>query len=96
MPRVSFTPQLQRFLDAPPAAVAAATVREALDAVFAANPRLRGYILDEHGRLRKHVTVFVGDAALGDRVGLADAVGADTEVYVMQALSGGADARRRT
>lgn len=93
MPRVSFTPQLQRFLDAPPAEVAGATVREALDAVFAGNPRLRGYVVDEHGRLRRHVTVFVGDTALVDRAGLADAVGADTEIYVMQALSGGA-ARR--
>lgn len=93
MPRVSFTPQLQRFLDAPPAEVAGTTVREALDGVFAGNPRLRAYVLDEHGRLRQHVTVFVGDAALADRIGLADAVGADTEIYVMQALSGGA-ARR--
>jgi molybdopterin synthase sulfur carrier subunit len=89
MPRVSFTPQLQRFLDAPPADVAGTTVRAALDAVFAANPRLRGYIVDEHGRLRKHVTVFVGDQPLVDRDGLGDALGADTEVFVMQALSGG-------
>ena len=89
MPRVSFTPQLQRFLDAPPAEVAGATVRAALDAVFAGNPRLRGYIVDEHGQLRKHVTVFVGDRPLTDREGLGDALDADTEVFVMQALSGG-------
>ncbi|MGD9905524.1 MAG: MoaD/ThiS family protein [Vicinamibacterales bacterium] len=96
MPRVSFTPQLQRFLDAPPAEVAGATVRDALEAVFAGNPRLRGYVLDEQGRLRRHMTVFVGDTALIDRVGLADAVAADTEIYVLQALSGGAGARQRT
>ena len=89
MPRVAFTPQLQRFLDAPPQAVAGGTVREALDAVFAGNPRLRGYIVDEHGRLRKHVTVFVGDRALVDRDTMSDAVGADTEIFVLQALSGG-------
>ena len=89
MPRVSFTPHLQRFLDAPPADVAGTTVGAVLDAVFAANPRLRGYIVDEHGRLRKHVTVFVGDQPLVDRNGLGDALGADTEVFVMQALSGG-------
>ena len=89
MPRVSFTPHLQRFLDAPPADVAGTTVAAVLDAVFAANPRLRGYIVDEHGRLRKHVTVFVGDQPLVDRDGLGDALGADTEVFVMQALSGG-------
>ena len=49
MPRVAFTPHLQRFLDAPPHQVAGTTVREALDAVFAGNPRLRGYIVDEPG-----------------------------------------------
>jgi sulfur-carrier protein len=91
MPRVSFTPQLQRFLDAPPLSVEGATVREALDAVFAGNLRLRGYVLDENGQLRKHVTVFVGDQVLVDRVGLTDAVGPDTEIFVLQALSGGAE-----
>lgn len=96
MPRVSFTPQLQRFLDAPAAEVAGATVRAALDAVFAGNPRLRGYIVDEHGRLRTHVTLFVGDHAVVDRAGLSDAVDADTEIFVMQALSGGAGDTKET
>lgn len=90
MPRVTFTPQLQRFLDAPPASVPGATVREALDAVFAGNARLRGYIVDEHGQVRKHVTVFVAGAPLADRTMLTDPVGDDTEIFVMQALSGGA------
>ena len=89
MPRVAFTPQLQRFLDAPPQHVTGTTVREALDAVFAQNPRLRGYILDEAGHVRKHVSVFVGDASLVDRTGLGDTVGDDTEIFVLQALSGG-------
>jgi molybdopterin synthase sulfur carrier subunit len=96
MPRVSFTPQLQRFLDAPAADVAGATVREALDAIFAGNPRLRGYIVDEHGRLRQHVTLFVGDRAVGDRTGLSDPVDTDTEIFVLQALSGGAGDTRET
>ena len=89
MPRIAFTPQLQRFLDAPAQLTPGTTVREALDAVFAANPRLRGYIVDEHGRLRTHVTVFVGEAAIRDRAAMADPIGADTEIFVMQALSGG-------
>ncbi|MGE0814191.1 MAG: MoaD/ThiS family protein [Vicinamibacterales bacterium] len=95
MPRVAFTPQLQRFLDAPPRVVDGGTVRQALEAVFTANPRLRGYILDEHGRLRKHVTVFVDDAALADREGLSDTVGPEDDIYVLQALSGGASGARR-
>lgn len=89
MPRVAFTPHLQRFLDAPPATVSGATVAEVLEQVFATNPRLRGYVLDEHGRVRQHVAVFVGETPLADRVTLADAVQPETEVFVLQALSGG-------
>ncbi len=95
MPRIAFTPHLQRFLDVPPATVTGATVREALDDVFATNPRLRGYVLDEHGRVRQHVTVYVGDAPLADRETLADAVAPDTEIFVLQALSGGGGPSRQ-
>ncbi|HXG89225.1 MAG TPA: hypothetical protein VNJ02_12880 [Vicinamibacterales bacterium] len=67
MARVAFTPHLQRFLDAPPRTVTAATVAAALEQVFAENPRLRGYVLDEHGVVRQHVTVFVGDTPVRNR-----------------------------
>lgn len=89
MPRVAFTPHLQRFLDAPPRDVAADTVGAALEAVFTANPRLRGYVLDDAGRVRAHVTIFVNDRPLVDRARLSDAVAGDTEIFVLQALSGG-------
>jgi hypothetical protein len=89
MPRVTFTPHLQRFLDAPPRDVPGSTVAEALEHVFGENPRLRHYVLDERGAVRQHVTVFVGDAPAVDRVRLSDPVGSDTEIFVLQALSGG-------
>jgi hypothetical protein len=89
MPKVSFTPHLQRFADCPDRRVEAATVREALDAAFALSPKLRGYVVDEHGALRKHIAVFVDGKPIEDRTGLRDAVGPESEVYVLQALSGG-------
>jgi len=89
MPRVVFTENLQRHVACPPADVPGRTVREVLDAAFAANPRARGYVLDERGELRRHMIVFVDGAVVGDRVGLSDPVPAGGEVYVMQALSGG-------
>jgi molybdopterin synthase sulfur carrier subunit len=89
MPHVIFTPQLQRFLDAPPREVAATTVAGALARVFADNPRLKRYILDDHGQVRTHVAVFVGGARVKDRRRLTDAVTADAEIFVLQALSGG-------
>lgn len=89
MLRVFFTPQLQRFLDAPPQEVEAGSAREALEAVFAANPRLRGYVLDERGALRKHVTVFLGGRRVREEAELEERLPEGTEVSVMQALSGG-------
>jgi hypothetical protein len=64
-------------------------VREVLDRVFADNPRLRGYVVDERGVLRKHMSIFVDGAQIVDRERLSDPVGPATELYVMQALSGG-------
>lgn len=89
MTQVSFTENLRRHVECPPVAVSGATVREVLDAVFAENPRLRGYILDDQGRVRRHVNVFINGDMVADRVRLTDAVGPRDEVFVFQALSGG-------
>lgn len=89
MPTVSFTSALQRFLVAPPTQVPADTVGNALAAVFAARPALRGYVLDDQGALRRHIAIYVNGTLLRDRVHLSDPIGPDDEVYVFQALSGG-------
>ena len=89
MPRVVFTPNLERHIAAPPKDAEGATVRQVLESVFADNPRLKGYVLDDQGRLREHMSVFVDGHAVRDRVGLSDPVPEDSEVYVLQALSGG-------
>ncbi len=95
MPRVTFTPQLERFLDVPPVVVSGDTVDAALASVFTDNPRLRGYILDDHGRLRRHINVFVNGRLIEDRLRLTDRVAADAEIFVLQALSGGQPAAAR-
>lgn len=89
MPHVTFTPALQRHVPCPPAEVEGGTVREVLDRVFGDNPRARGYVLDEQGALRKHMVVFVDGEVIQDRTGLTDGVSRDSQIYVMQALSGG-------
>ncbi len=89
MPRVSFTENLKRHVDCPPQDAAGGTVRAVLENVFADNPRLGTYVLDDQRRLRKHVTVFVNREMIADREGLSDAVGEGDEVFVFQALSGG-------
>ncbi len=89
MPRVAFTANLQRHLACPPMDVPGATVREALEAVFAENPRLRGYVLDEHGALRFHMAIFLDGTPIRDRKAQGDATEEGSQIYVMQALSGG-------
>jgi len=89
MPRVHFTPQLRRFTATPQVDTPAATLRGALDAAFELNPRLRGYVLDEQGHLRVNVVVFIDGRPSTDRRALTDALRPDSEVHVLQALSGG-------
>ncbi len=66
-----------------------ATVGAALDALFAEEPHVRGYVLDEQGRLRKHVCIFADGKRLAHAVALTQAIGPNSKLYVMQALSGG-------
>jgi molybdopterin synthase sulfur carrier subunit len=89
VPTVRFTANLQRHVPSPSVDVTGATVAECLAAVFDQNPRARGYVLDEHGALRRHMNVFVDGVQIRDRDRLHDAVGPSAEIYVMQALSGG-------
>ena len=86
---VRFTQNIQRHVACPDVEVEGADVRSVLDAVFAGNPRARGYVLDEAGQLRQHMVVYVDGEPVNDRAGFSDAVGADSKVDVMQALSGG-------
>ena len=89
MPKVSFTENLRRHVECPPQTVPGSTVREALEAVFAQNPQLKSYIVDEQCRLRRHVNVFINSRLMSDRLALSDGVGPEDEVFVFQALSGG-------
>lgn len=89
MPTILFTPALQRFLRVPQVCVGGCTVGAALACVFADRPGLRGYVLDDQGALRRHVSVYVNGCPVRDRAGLSDPVGADDEIYVLQALTGG-------
>ena len=90
MAHVSFTRHLTRFFPTLEARdVPAATVRELIDALERSHPGLSSYLVDETGRLRRHVNVFVGEEPVRDRARLSDPLGPDARVFIMQALSGG-------
>ena len=89
MPTVRFTDNIQRHVECPTREVEGTRVRDVLDAYFRANERARGYVLDDQGRLREHMAIFVNGGQLRDRVGFTDAVTSDGVIDVIQALSGG-------
>lgn len=86
---VAFTPNLRRHVETPTARVAGATVGEVLEGYFRDNPRVRGYVLDDQGGVRRHVAVFVNEQLIRDRTGLSDPVRDGDAIFVAQALSGG-------
>ncbi|MBI1416009.1 MAG: MoaD/ThiS family protein [Limimaricola sp.] len=89
MATIRFTANLSKHRDTPVITAAGTNVRAVIDEGLAADPLLKSYVLDEQGRLRKHVNIFVDGQMIADRAGLSDPVDPEAELYVMQALSGG-------
>ena len=90
MPNVNFTSALKRFYpNLEKQKVEAASVSELVAALDLKYPGLKGYLVDEQGRLRKHVNIYIGDNLVEDREGLQDTLKANDEILIFQALSGG-------
>src|SRR4029453_10936937 len=66
--------------------VRGSTVAEILDSLERAYPRLRGWVMDERGRVREHIAIFVN----GERTGQESPVAPSDTVHVLPAISGGA------
>jgi molybdopterin converting factor small subunit len=62
------------------------TVGEVLRALERDHPRTTGWVLDEMGRVRRHVNVFVN----GERRREDDPVGPDDVLHVLPSITGGA------
>jgi molybdopterin converting factor small subunit len=70
---------------------AAGSVAQVLETLFERFPRLRQRILTERGDVRRHVNVFVENESIRDTGGLATPVRDGSEVFVLPAISGGAE-----
>jgi hypothetical protein len=87
--RIAFTAHLRAVGPVEPVCYGGATLAEVLDAASADYPRLKAYVLDDQGALRKHIAVFI-DGLMRPRPAALTAPLTDaSEVYVFQALSGG-------
>lgn len=89
MPTVRFTANIQRHVTCPPLEVGGATLRDVLEGYFERNEPARGYVLDDQGRLRTHMALFIDGRQTADRDDLSEPVPPDGVVDVLQALSGG-------
>ena len=89
MPTIRFTENIQRHVACPTRDVTGTTVRAALEEYFAEHSRARGYVLDDQGRLRQHMAVFVDGRQVRDRDHLSDHVEPGAVIDMVQALSGG-------
>jgi molybdopterin synthase sulfur carrier subunit len=90
MPTVKFTRALNRFFpkltDTPAKGV---TLTEILSEMETYYPGVRSYLLDDQGRLRQHVNIFIDSKMISDRTALSDSFSQNSEIYIIQALSGG-------
>ncbi len=89
MPTIRFTANIQRHVPCPVREVPGATLAEALDSYFRDNEAARGYVLEDHGGIRRHMVAFIDGELVRDRRRLSDPVGPDSVIDVIQALSGG-------
>ena len=89
MVTLRFTQNIQRHVACKERAVDGQTVRQVLEQYFEGNEAARSYVLDDQGALRHHMMIFVDGSPVADRATLSDEVGENSELYVIQALSGG-------
>ena len=89
MARLNFTPNLERHLGLTSLDVEGATLGEALEYAFSRVARARDYVMDDQGHVRHHVAVFVDGVLVQDRVRLSFPIAETSEIWLMQALSGG-------
>ena len=90
MAKVKLTSALKRFFPTlAEVSVNASNIHDVLVELEQKYPGISGYLVDDDGRLRQHVNIFVKGELIKDRDTLTDSLNDQDEVLIFQALSGG-------
>ncbi len=89
MATVNFTNNLKRHLNCSALEIEGKNLAEILQNLSSKQQELASYIVDDQGRIRKHILISIDEQLVQDRVFLSDPVKVDSEIYILQALSGG-------
>jgi sulfur-carrier protein len=90
MAKLKFTSALKRFFPSlKEIEIDGGTVKEVLLNVEKVHPGISSYLVDDNGRLRKHLNIFIQGDLIKDRQNLKDTVKGSDELLIFQALSGG-------
>ena len=90
MAKVNFTSALKRFYpNLESLEIEGASVAEILVLLENKHVGITDFLIDEHGELRQHINIFIGDKMLTDRSKLTDRIEGNDEILIFQALSGG-------
>lgn len=89
MPAVTCTERLQGVGPTHTVSYAGETFAALLQAMAEDYPRLKNYVLDDQGHVRKHVAIFIDGEMVPKSAVLQRILSDNSEIYIMQALSGG-------
>jgi sulfur-carrier protein len=67
----------------------AATLSEALQALWVACPGIRDRVVTEQGQIREHINLFVGNEDVRYTGGLTTPISPGAEISIVPAISGG-------
>jgi sulfur-carrier protein len=87
--RIAFTSHLRAVGPCDETAYGGATLAEVLDSLAADYPLVKSYVLDDQGRVRKHIAIFIDGEMRPRETALRAPLSETSRVYVLQALSGG-------
>jgi sulfur-carrier protein len=89
MPKVTLTANLKKYFPENQCEINATSLISLLNEMDKIREHFSSYILDEHRHIRKHVNIFINNELYRDKENTNLPLEPNTEVHIMQALSGG-------